>query len=166
MLKSDRKAALRRALAFLVLVGFSIGLSSCSLIKSPQIPWPGRAELVGSWTHDGPTNVQTELDLNKDGTLTVTNVPKQVFALPGQLYYSSGSELKWSQLVTLTGTWNLAKRRIGGLPAIDIRVAPNGDAGGVQTNMQVDGSGKNYTLSIVVGPIDNGVTFAFNQASN
>lgn len=139
-------------------------LTACSFISS-RSPQPIRSELVGSWIHSGPQNIQTELDLREDGTLEVTNVPRQVFTGDDGLYFSQGSQLQWGHLVSLVGTWDLSKQLDGNQPAIDINVHPAEGEGGVITTMAVDSSGGKRTLSIVVGPVDNGVTFSFDKKS-
>jgi hypothetical protein len=150
-----------RVSTLIVAVILIAGLNGCSLIYGQKVSWPSRAELVGSWVHAGPGDVRTELDLGHDGSLEVTNVPREVFTLYGNRYYNNGGHLQWSHLISLSGTWTLSKTTVGDLPAIDISAGPKGKVGGILTTMQVRGEGQGRTLSVVLGDPDNDNWFTF-----
>jgi hypothetical protein len=143
------------------------GLAGCSFY-SPSTPIPERSSIVGVWEHSGPRGIVTKIDFSNNGHLHLSDAPAQVFMLYGTPGFRKDSTVDWSQLVSRTGTWHLAKGRSGGQPYLDVdvhstKISPSHTIDGAQTVMYIDGTGENMKISVVQGMTDNDVLFTFER---
>jgi hypothetical protein len=138
----------------------SLALAGCSFHDRPT-PIPAAGELTGVWVHNGPGGIDTTLNLYRDGTFRVDEVPVQVFTPVTDEIITS--KLDWKDLRSLSGTWSVANDRFGSDPYLNFSIDPNAQFSGYHTELIVQGSPPGMTLFHSVGPVDNGVEFHFKK---
>jgi hypothetical protein len=144
----------RRGLAVAIALAVAVGLSAC--VSTDPIPVPSKQDLVGTWSHEGASS----LALNKDGSFTLSDIPRGVIA---QEPVKAGEAPDGPNL-SLSGTWKRASggNDAGGAPGVQLEfgnpVGPN-DA----LTLLVSGAGTGRLLYVVLGYPDSGVEYSYTK---
>jgi hypothetical protein len=135
-------------------------LTGCSFLAAPD-PIPSGSEIVGKWVHPGPGAHKATITFDESGIFKATGVPAQVFSYVGGPDFSS--TIDWTTATSFNGTWAISSERDGSLPYIVFDIAQRDGSGGLATRLYSRGDGRGRQLYTSVGPIDDGVEFAFSR---
>jgi hypothetical protein len=111
-----------RSIAIAGMVVLVLVLSGCAFTPKGAVI-PTRSEVIGAWIHIGSNS---KVELSNSGVITFTDVPKAL--IYGTDRANKAHKGEWTDLTTISGTWEAARSQHGAYPVIYFSIAGGGNA--------------------------------------